>query len=170
MTLKSVLLFVDPVFSPPARGQHLYREKIDQLKDTYSQIALILIKNSEILTQFAIQRNLTLFRKMKAIYDLSEASELLFNTNGSFKNNSLFCFDFSGSGLSDGEYISLGFYEREDLKVVIEYLRNSDKVTTVGLWGRSMGAVTALMHANRDHSIAGLVLDSPFTSLPKLSK
>ena len=93
MTLKSVLLFVDPVFSPPARGQHLYREKIDQLKDTYSQIALILIKNSEILTQFAIQRNLTLFRKMKAIYDLSEASELLFNTNGSFKNNSLFCFE-----------------------------------------------------------------------------
>ena len=82
----------------------------------------------------------------------------------------LFCLDFSGSGLSDGEFISLGHYEREDLKVVIEFLRNSGKVTSVGLWGRSMGAVTALMHANRDHSIAGLVLDSPFSSLPKLSK
>jgi hypothetical protein len=28
-----------------------------------------------------------------------------------------------------------------------------------------MGAVTALMHADRDPSIAGLVLDGPFSSL-----
>lgn len=28
-----------------------------------------------------------------------------------------------------------------------------------------MGSVTALMHADRDPSIAGLVLDSPFSSL-----
>ena len=82
----------------------------------------------------------------------------------------LFCLDFSGSGLSDGEFISLGHYEREDLKVVIDYLRNSGKVSTIGLWGRSMGAVTALMHADRDPSIAGLVLDSPFASLSRLSK
>ena len=32
-----------------------------------------------------------------------------------------------------------------------------------------MGAVTALLHADRDHSIAGLVLDSPFSDLPKLA-
>ena len=31
-----------------------------------------------------------------------------------------------------------------------------------------MGAVTALLHADRDPSIAGLVLDSPFSDLPKL--
>ena len=31
-----------------------------------------------------------------------------------------------------------------------------------------MGAVTAIMYASRDPSIAGLVLDSPFSSLPKL--
>ena len=31
-----------------------------------------------------------------------------------------------------------------------------------------MGAVTAIMYANRDPSIAGVVLDSPFSSLPKL--
>jgi hypothetical protein len=33
-----------------------------------------------------------------------------------------------------------------------------------------MGAVTALMHADRDPSIAGLVLDSPFSSLTKLAE
>lgn len=33
-----------------------------------------------------------------------------------------------------------------------------------------MGAVTALMHADRDPSIAGLVLDSPFSSLRSLAE
>jgi len=82
----------------------------------------------------------------------------------------MFCFDFSGSGKSDGEYISLGWWEREDLKTVVDYLRNSGRTSTIGLWGRSMGAATALLHADRDPSIAGLVLDSPYSSLTKLAE
>ena len=82
---------------------------------------------------------------------------------------SLFTFDFSGCGLSEGEYISLGWYEREDLKCVVDYLRNSGKVSLIGLWGRSMGAATALLHGHRDPSIAGMVLDSPFSELKSLA-
>jgi len=33
-----------------------------------------------------------------------------------------------------------------------------------------MGAITALMHADRDPSIAGLVLDSAFASLRELAE
>jgi len=44
-----------------------------------------------------------------------------------------FCFDFSGSGKSSGDYISLGWYEREDLKAVIDHLRKSDEVYTIGI-------------------------------------
>jgi len=80
-------------------------------------------------------------------------------------NITVMCFDFSGSGLSDGEYISLGYYERDDLAAVIDYLRESNRVTCIGLWGRSMGADVSLMHADRDPSIAGLVIDSAFTDL-----
>ncbi|CAJ1374284.1 unnamed protein product, partial [Effrenium voratum] len=82
---------------------------------------------------------------------------------------SLFCFDFSGSGLSEGDYISLGWFEREDLAACVELLRRSGRVSRVALWGRSMGAFTAIMHADRDPSIAGLVLDSPFASLKDLA-
>jgi len=85
-------------------------------------------------------------------------------------NITLLCFDFSGCGLSGGEFISLGWYEREDLELVVEYLRKSNKVSTIGLWGRSMGAATALMHSNKDPSIAGLVLDSAFTDLKTLAE
>ena len=82
----------------------------------------------------------------------------------------LFAFDFAGSGKSDGEYISLGWYEREDVTAVVAHLRNMDSVSTIGIWGRSMGAATALMFGNRDPSIACLILDSPFTSLPTLAR
>ena len=82
----------------------------------------------------------------------------------------VFAFDFSGCGKSEGEYISLGWYERDDVECVVNYLRSTDKVTTIGLWGRSMGAVTAIMYGDRDPSIAGLVLDSPFCSLKTLTE
>eukprot|EP00931_Biecheleriopsis_adriatica_P029498 TRINITY_DN17507_c0_g1_i1.p1 TRINITY_DN17507_c0_g1~~TRINITY_DN17507_c0_g1_i1.p1 ORF type:complete len:667 (+),score=106.21 TRINITY_DN17507_c0_g1_i1:106-2106(+) len=83
---------------------------------------------------------------------------------------SLFCFDFSGSGTSDGEYISLGWFERDDLATCIAHLRSTGRVSSIALWGRSMGAFTALLHADRDPTIAGMVLDSPFVSLKLLAQ
>jgi pimeloyl-ACP methyl ester carboxylesterase len=80
-------------------------------------------------------------------------------------NITLFCFDFAGCGLSQGEFISLGWHEREDLSIIIEYLRKERRVSTIGLWGRSMGSVTALLYGDRDPSIAGMVLDSPFCDM-----
>mmetsp|Transcript_45537 Transcript_45537/g.108275 ORF Transcript_45537/g.108275 Transcript_45537/m.108275 type:complete len:397 (+) Transcript_45537:95-1285(+) len=83
-------------------------------------------------------------------------------------NITVFCFDFAGSGLSDGEYLSLGYYEKDDLAAVVHYLRQSSRTSCIGLWGRSMGAATALLHADRDPSIAGLVVDSAFSDLKVL--
>lgn len=84
---------------------------------------------------------------------------------------SLFCFDFAGCGLSEGEFVSLGWHERDDLEIVVDFLRKQKtKVSTIGLWGRSMGAVTALMYAEKDLSIGGMVLDSPFSDLKVLVK
>jgi pimeloyl-ACP methyl ester carboxylesterase len=82
----------------------------------------------------------------------------------------VFALDLGGSGQSDGEYVSLGFFEREDLAVVVDHLRESGTVDTIGIWGRSMGAVTALLHGDRDPSIAGMVLDSPFSELTVLAE
>jgi hypothetical protein len=51
----------------------------------------------------------------------------------------LFSLDFCGSGKSEGEYVSLGAFEKDDLQAVIEYLRGTLRVSTIALWGRSMG-------------------------------
>jgi pimeloyl-ACP methyl ester carboxylesterase len=79
-------------------------------------------------------------------------------------------FDATGSGMSDGEFVSLGFYERQDLAIVIDHVQGSRRqVTAVGLWGRSMGSVASIMYAARDRSVACIVADSPFSSLRLLA-
>ncbi|XVE81509.1 hypothetical protein DITRI_Ditri15bG0070200 [Diplodiscus trichospermus] len=74
----------------------------------------------------------------------------------------------TGSGLSGGEHVTLGWTEKDDLKAVVDYLRADGNVSLIGLWGRSMGAVTSLMYGAEDPSIAGMVLDSPFSDLVDL--
>jgi len=82
----------------------------------------------------------------------------------------VFAFDFAGSGKSEGDTVSLGYYEREDLASVVAYLRGTDTVSDVALWGRSMGAVTSLLHGYRDSSIACMILDSAFADFTQLAK
>ncbi|XP_048493911.1 uncharacterized protein LOC104886965 isoform X2 [Beta vulgaris subsp. vulgaris] len=94
--------------------------------------------------------------------DASEAAIILLPLN-----ITVFTLDFSGSGLSGGEHVTLGWNE-DDLKAVVDYLRLEGNVSMIGLWGRSMGAVTSLMYGAEDPSIAGMVLDSPFSDLVDL--
>jgi len=78
------------------------------------------------------------------------------------------CLDFEGSGLSEGEYVTLGAHEVDDVQCVMEHLRSNNMASLIGLWGRSMGAVTALMCSQQDPTIAGIVCDSPFSRLKDL--
>lgn len=75
-----------------------------------------------------------------------------------------------GSGISEGEYVTLGANEVEDLSCLVDFIRAGGHTTTLALWGRSMGAVTALLYSERDPSVAGLVLDSPFSKLTDLMR
>jgi len=54
------------------------------------------------------------------------------------------------------------------LATVLEHLRQSPFCGPIGLWGRSMGAVTVLLHADRDQSLGAICLDSPFVTLRQL--
>ncbi|XP_021806469.1 uncharacterized protein LOC110750439 [Prunus avium] len=95
--------------------------------------------------------------------DASEAAIILLPSN-----ITVFTLDFSGSGLSGGEHVTLGWNEKDDLRTVVDYLRADGNVSLIGLWGRSMGAVTSLLYGAEDPSIAGMVLDSPFSDLVDL--
>lgn len=75
------------------------------------------------------------------------------------------CLDFAGCGWSEGEYISLGHYEAHDLRCAVEYLRESGDTSAIAIWGRSMGAAAAILHAAEDSGLSACVLDSPFSDL-----
>ena len=62
---------------------------------------------------------------------------------------SVFCFDFAGCGNSDGEYISLGYYESIDTNFIINSLKNQYGFDKFILWGRSLGAATAIIKSNK---------------------
>ena len=133
--------------------------------------------------------------------------------------------------MSEGKYISLGVYEKDDVVAVVDYLRSEGHTSKVFffsffflfspfrtlslaflnsnlfslffflspslslfsplsplllflffsfslskkqivLWGRSMGAATALMYCGDtkvDEMVVGMILDSPFASLNELA-
>lgn len=91
----------------------------------------------------------------------------------------LVAFDFAGSGWSDGLYVSLGYFERYDVVDVVAYVVGACEQRAmktgvkfeppeVVLWGRSMGATTALLYAalpGTYSNIKGLILDSAFRSV-----
>jgi pimeloyl-ACP methyl ester carboxylesterase len=75
-------------------------------------------------------------------------------------------FDFRGRGDSDGDAVTLGFYEQQDVLAAVEYLRSRDDVDIgrVGALGISMGGAVAILAAAQEPAIRTVVADSPFES------
>lgn len=98
--------------------------------------------------------------------------EGLFLQEWCIENNYGLClFDFNGCGKSEGEYVTLGWKEQDDLEKLINVLTKDYKATQIALWGRSMGAVTSIMYAKR-HSLylSAMILDSPFSDISVMVK
>ncbi|KAH8052300.1 palmitoyl-(protein) hydrolase [Aureococcus anophagefferens] len=83
----------------------------------------------------------------------------------------LVAFDFAGCGISDGDVVTLGIHERADVAKLIATIKARDPAAQIVLWGRSMGAASALLYceAYDDPAVSALVLDSPFLSLKTLA-
>lgn len=81
---------------------------------------------------------------------------------------SVFCFDFSGSGLSDGEYVTLGYNESQDVIDAVNFLAVEMEITEFVLWGRSMGATSAILAAPNSSLINGIIVDSAYSNLDNL--
>lgn len=69
--------------------------------------------------------------------------------------------DFRGHGESDPSLTSIGYYESHDVLAGMRFVRERGVGDPV-LWGTSMGAVSALMAAEKDGAVAGVIADAPF--------
>ena len=68
-------------------------------------------------------------------------------------------FDHRGRGSSEGELISLGYYETLDTLAAIGYSLSRAPEVPLGLIGYSMGAAVAVMAAARDERVKAIVAD-----------
>lgn len=78
----------------------------------------------------------------------------------------LVLFDWAGCGKSQGNFITYGINESEDLEILVDYLKDNFDINNFSFWGRSLGAVSALFYSEK-HPIGlkSMVLDSPFYKL-----
>ncbi len=74
-------------------------------------------------------------------------------------------FDFRAHGLSEGERCTLGLQELLDAEAALAWLHARPEVTAIGVWGSSMGAVTAIRLAARHPEVLAVVADSAFPTL-----
>ncbi len=70
-------------------------------------------------------------------------------------------FDFRGHGRSEGQHVSMGYYERQDLLGAVDYLQ-SRGIDRVGVLGFSMGGAVAMATAPHSEAIRAVVSDGGF--------
>ena len=76
---------------------------------------------------------------------------------------SVLLFDLRGHGRSEGDRVSYGYFERNDLSAAIDFLEaRGIPPERVGVLGFSMGAGTALLGAVQEPRVRALVADSTY--------
>ncbi len=73
-------------------------------------------------------------------------------------------FDFRGHGRSEGDRISMGYFERFDLLGAVDYLKNRG-IDNIGVLGFSMGGAVAITTAAIEPSIKAVACDGAFADL-----
>ena len=73
-------------------------------------------------------------------------------------------FDHRGRGSSEGNIMSLGYFETLDALAAVGYALSRAPKVPLGIIGYSMGASVAVMTAARDERVGAVVADSPFAS------
>jgi dipeptidyl aminopeptidase/acylaminoacyl peptidase len=73
-------------------------------------------------------------------------------------------FDFRGHGRSEGQHVSMGYYERRDLLGAVDYLEKRG-IDRVGVLGFSMGGAVAMATAPHSEAIRAVVSDGGFARL-----
>ncbi|MBI4811230.1 MAG: alpha/beta fold hydrolase, partial [Ignavibacteriales bacterium] len=86
------------------------------------------------------------------------------------RHYNVFLFDSRRHGESEGVYCTYGYYEKNDVISIIDYLTTRTDVSLgkIGLFGTSMGAAVGIQAAALDQRISAVVSENSFSTLRKI--
>lgn len=77
----------------------------------------------------------------------------------------VFLYDHRRHGGSEGNLTSYGYYEKHDLKAMVDYLRTKiNRNAVIGLHGESMGAATILQYGGMNDNVDFYIADCSYSS------
>lgn len=77
-------------------------------------------------------------------------------------------FDLRYFGESQGKFCSMGFYEKNDIKAAVKFLKEDKGINDIGILAESMGAAAAALCLKDEKLAKCVVMDSPFSNLKEL--
>lgn len=85
------------------------------------------------------------------------------------QNFNVVLYDAPAHGANTAKRVSFGYYEKDDLKSVIKYMKGKmTKENVIGALGQSMGGTTVALYSGTDHANQNLdfaIIDSAYTSM-----
>lgn len=104
------------------------------------------------------------------VHGVAACKELFYPTAMEFSKHGVatLVFDCRAHGKSGGKYATFGYYERYDVKRVVDMLRVRFPELPIGIIGHSMGGAIALQALALDKRISFGVVESAFAELPQI--
>jgi alpha-beta hydrolase superfamily lysophospholipase len=76
-----------------------------------------------------------------------------------------YLFDERAHGESGGEYCTYGFYEKNDIRNIVDLIKREYPELPIGIWGNSLGGAVALQALEIDKRLEFGLIESTFTNL-----
>jgi len=76
--------------------------------------------------------------------------------------------DSRAHGQSEGQFCTYGFYEKEDISKIINFIQTKEPDIPIGIWGSSMGGAIGLLALAKDKRLKFGLIQSTFTDLHQI--
>ena len=79
--------------------------------------------------------------------------------------------DLRAHGNSQGSYCTYGYYEKEDISKLVDFLISNYKLKTpIGIWGHSLGGAISLQALAIDNRLQFGIIESAYANFEKITK
>lgn len=150
-----------------ADASEYLQKKRDYLHATYNVQPVALTTDDNLSLSGLLILNENACSTVLLCHGYRGAKERLHRVLSFFPQAHILMFDFRGHGQSQGELISIGYYEQKDIKAAVDFIKTHEKTKQLPLvgFGFSMGAASLIGAAAQGVPFDGLILDSSFARL-----